>query len=117
MIIVATLYPGYADKGIEFGEKEKQRTGDALRLALQLVFHHEEGEAGPPTPRPPLVYISDLDMGHDILQMLKSTPVKNSKGLTLNPFQPIARMAILRRKNVLRIAYHIANWETATDFW
>ena len=84
MVIVATLYPGYADKGIEFGEKEKQRTGDALRLAFQLVFHHEEGEAAPPTPNPPLVYISDCDEGDVILRMLKSTPVKNSKGLTLN---------------------------------
>ena len=29
----------------------------------------------------------------------------------------LAQMAILRRKNVLRIACHLANWETATDFW
>ena len=84
MIIVATLYPGYAEQGIKFGEKEKQRTRDALRLVFQLVFHHEEGEAAPPIPNPPLVYISDLEMGDTILQMLKSTPVKNSKGLMLN---------------------------------
>ena len=54
MIIVATLYPGYAEKGIEFGEEEKQRTTDALRLAFQRVFNHKEGEAAPPTPRLPL---------------------------------------------------------------
>ena len=95
MIIVATLYPGYAEKGIEFGEKEKQRTRDALRLAFQLVFNHKEGEAAPPTPRPPLVYISDLDMGDKILKMLKSTPVKNSKGLILNfQISACARCAI-----------------------
>ena len=44
MIIVATLYPGYAEQGIKF----------------------------------------DLEMGNTILQTLKYTPVKNSKGLMLN---------------------------------
>ena len=33
--------------------------------------------------------------------------------MLINPFQPIARMAILQRKNALHIPCHIANWETA----
>ena len=100
MIIVATLYPGYAEKGIVFGEKERRRTIDALRLTFELVFHHGEDEAAPVTPRPPLVYISDLDTGGDILEMLKSTQVRNPNGLILNFQKNACARCAIRISNV-----------------